>query len=215
MLSDYSVTYSIVNLTVPTFAGSTPVISINKWMVFLHRFDGSVNFVRNWTEYRAGFGNPLTGEYWLGLEKIRQLTFSAAYRLRIELQTLAEGAWFSAEYASFLLDAETISKKGYNLRVAGYCGDAGNGLEYVGTGGTLQNGMQFTTIDADNDMVSGNCATSGRAGGGGFWFNGCGYVCLTDPFGSTYYYWHPLTDLPVQLSSSWKLKASRMMIKLL
>lgn len=41
--------------------------------VFQRRLDGSVNFNRNWSEYREGFGS-LHGEFWLGNEALRLLT---------------------------------------------------------------------------------------------------------------------------------------------
>ena len=34
------------------------------WIVFQHRKDGTVDFYRNWTDYRVGLGDK-TGEFWL------------------------------------------------------------------------------------------------------------------------------------------------------
>jgi len=52
--------------------------------VFQRREDGSVDFYRYWTDYQQGFGN-LSGEFWLGLDKIHRLT-STTTQLRVDLQ---------------------------------------------------------------------------------------------------------------------------------
>jgi len=48
------------------------------WTVIQRRLDGSVDFYRNWTDYRRGFGQP-EGEFWLGNERIHQLTDQGKY----------------------------------------------------------------------------------------------------------------------------------------
>ena len=55
------------------------------------------------------------------------------------------------------------------------------------------NGMQFTTIDVDNDLRNGrNCAANEKFGG--WWFNDCAYANLNGLYGTVSsfgaIYWH-------------------------
>ncbi len=56
------------------------------WTIFQRRVDGSVDFYRNWVDYKNGFGN-LTTEFWLGLDKIHRLSSSEQNVLRVDLET--------------------------------------------------------------------------------------------------------------------------------
>ena len=133
------------------------------WTVFQRRMDGSVDFYRNWTDYQQGFGN-LSGEFWLGLDKIHRLT-STATELRVDMRDF-EGNSAYAQYTSFSV-GDSASK--YILTVSGYSGTAGDSL-------AEQNGQKFTTRDQDNDAHSGdNCAQIYK---GAWWYHRCHYSNL-------------------------------------
>ena len=67
--------------------GPALLSTFDNWIVLMHRFDGSLDFYRNWTEYRNGFGDIGQGEFWFGNEKIHRLTNRTGlmYSLRIEV----------------------------------------------------------------------------------------------------------------------------------
>ena len=127
------------------------------WTVFQRRVDGSVDFYRYWTDYQQGFGN-LSGEFWLGLDKIHRLTPTAT-QLRIDMQDF-DGNSRYAQYSSFSV-GDSVSK--YTLSVSGYSGTAGDSLAY-------QNGRKFATRDQDNDAASGSCAHAYK---GAWWYGNC------------------------------------------
>ncbi|KAL4634966.1 angiopoietin-related protein 1-like [Arapaima gigas] len=133
------------------------------WTVFQRRKDGSVNFFRNWENYKKGFGN-IDGEYWLGLENIYNLGKQGDYRLLVELEDWV-GKKVYAEYSSFHLEPES---EFYKLRLGTYQGNAGDSL-------SSHNGKQFTTLDRDKDIFSGNCAHFHK---GGWWYSACGQTNL-------------------------------------
>ncbi|KAI8510370.1 hypothetical protein Bbelb_112860 [Branchiostoma belcheri] len=134
------------------------------WTVFQRRQDGSVPFNRTWEEYRQGFGNK-AGEYWLGNDLLHFLTSQESYKLRIDLESWGGEKRF-AEYNTFRVGN---AEHNYRLEVSGYQGNAGDSM-------TINNGMSFSTIDKDNDVLRGSC--SQHRGKGGWWFRACGSALL-------------------------------------
>ena len=135
------------------------------WTVFQKRFNGSINFYRGWDEYEGSFGN-LSGEFWLGLRELHQLTQSGKWVLRVDLVDF-EGNSAYALYDSFYIgDAES----NYTLSIGSYSGTAGDSM----AGSPIQvslNNMQFSTYDRDNDFWSeGNCAANWQ---GAWWYRSC------------------------------------------
>ncbi|XP_065079781.1 microfibril-associated glycoprotein 4-like [Ochlerotatus camptorhynchus] len=138
------------------------------WIVIQNRFNGSVDFFRNWTDYRNGFGS-LDGEFWLGLEKIRQLTSTRMHELLIHLEDHA-GVSKHAKYEKFAIGDESDQ---YALKTLESCsGTLGDSL--IG-----HKGMKFTTFDRDNDEHFGNCASLFH---GGWWYKACHTSNLNGPY---------------------------------
>ncbi|KAM4709089.1 fibrinogen beta chain [Discoglossus pictus] len=169
------------------------------WTVIQNRQDGSVGFGRTWDSYKSGFGNiaknggkpycDMPGEFWLGNEKISQLTNLGPTEALFEMEDW-DGAKVTAHYTGFLVQNEANK---YQLSVSGYKGNAGNALldgatQLKGENRTMtiHNGMFFSTFDRDNDGwlhadPNKQCA---KEDGGGWWYNRCHAV---NPNGR--YYW--------------------------
>ena len=159
------------------------------WTVFHKRFNGARDFYRGWEEYKNGFGD-IRGEFWLGNEKIHQLT-EIPSQLRVEIKTKDDGNKY-AKYSTFAVTNEAFN---YTLFVGFYSGTAKDKLAY-------HNGMAFTTKDRDNDESSDNCAVNGK---GAWWYKSCWNSNLNSNYGDTTYIWNwnPL------LASEMKLKPAR------
>ena len=73
--SYYSIDKTISTSIHQIFLDNTKLIFLSTLclQVIQRREDGTVDFLREWKDYKHGFGN-VAGEYWLGNEKIHLLT---------------------------------------------------------------------------------------------------------------------------------------------
>ncbi|CAH1273040.1 FCN1 [Branchiostoma lanceolatum] len=146
---------------------------IGGWTVIQKRFDGSVDFARDWQTYKNGFG-VTSGEFWLGNDKIYQITNAKSYLLRIDLENWSSESRY-AEYDSFYIENEAAK---YRLHVGTYSGSAGDG----GKGLSYHGSSRFSTRDQDNDYSSRfHCAIT-HGGRGGWWYRGCDDANLNQPY---------------------------------
>jgi len=102
------------------------------------------------------------------------------YKLRFDLQSRSNRRWYYAEYSTFIVHPELSD---YRLHVSGYTGNAGQDSF------RHHNGMQFTTVDRDNDGAgeSQNCAVLRN---GGFWYTKCCSCCVNSHY--SYFRWKGL-----------------------
>ncbi|XP_076805773.1 fibrinogen C domain-containing protein 1-like [Clavelina lepadiformis] len=178
------------------------VVCEDGWTVFQRRFDGSVNFQVGWDDYVQGFGDK-NGEFWLGLQKIYEMTRCGGCELHIQL-TSFDNETAHANYSSFSIGTP---KYDFILNLKGYSGTAGDSLTIS------HNYFPFSTFDAEhgsNGRV--NCAARFGRGSGGWWFYTCGSSALNAAWGPSEGFLHNI------IWKSWKgsneaLKGTKMMLR--
>ncbi|KAM7345486.1 ficolin-2-like [Cochliomyia hominivorax] len=131
------------------------------WFAIQRRKDGSVDFFRDWKDYKNGFGDS-GGEFFIGLEKLHSLTNGLVpYELLIEMETFT-GEKRNASYDHFVVGSEDENYKLKNL--GRFHGTAGDSLNY-------HLGQWFSTKDRRNDQnPKEDCAKTYE---GGWWYNEC------------------------------------------
>lgn len=129
------------------------------WTVILRRQDGSVDFYRNWNDYKNGFGN-LNGEFFLGFDKIHALTADQSQQLLVLLED-GDGQKRYEKYDRFAVGDELES---YALHTLGKAeGSAGDSLR-------KHLGLRFSTYDKSNGVDPRNCAVLYT---GAWWYQRC------------------------------------------
>ena len=154
------------------------------WTRIMHRGTHRMTFNRDWYSYKNGFG-WLSGDGWLGLEKIHRLTKQNSAELLIYLRD-KDGKYYYPQYKTFQVGSEATK---YQLKIGNFTGDDGDSLSF-------SHNAQFSTYDQDNDSGSGNCASSYA---GGWWYYNCAQGKLTgDPYSSStannYIKWPSITS---------------------
>lgn len=132
------------------------------WTVIQRRVSAKLAFNKNFAAYKNGFGDFFEN-FWLGLEKIHQLTNSPTkWELYVGLESFNSMTAF-ARYSEFAVDTEV---RAYTLHISNYdvTSSAGDSL------GT-HNGQKFSTFDLDRDAHKYiNCAKETK---GGWWYRDC------------------------------------------
>ncbi|KAI8777962.1 BgiBFREP24 [Biomphalaria glabrata] len=167
------------------------------WIVFQKRFDGSVDFYRNFRDYEVGFGtvSPTT-EYWLGLENLRRLLVDNGDEngLRVDMTERGTAFNFTRIYPIFRVGPGD----GYTLIADGYS-DGGKGL-------SENSGAKFSTYDNDHSL---GCPSSLRLAG--WWFHeGCGFVNLNGLWGlasgEASMFWYEIYNHPTHSMQATEMK---------
>ncbi|XP_062609846.1 microfibril-associated glycoprotein 4-like [Saccostrea cucullata] len=174
------------------------------WTAIQKRFDGSVSFDRNWTDYKNGFGEP-EQEVWIGNDLIHQLTKENTSSLYVTI-TLQNGTTLYEMYGGFSVSDEAGK---YQIFLAGPAtGTLGDSMLATGNPTRDLSGMFFSTPGRENDSYSGNCAGYSDARGG-WWFNYCHQAFLNGPWspGSWFRPWYPT------VTSGTSVKATTLMVR--
>ena len=150
------------------FLGIFPIQEdTSEWTIIQRRVDASLSFEQPWSSYSAGFGE-VSGNFWLGLGAIHDLTAAQPMRLQIDVDPFNFPA-LSLFYEQFVVGDAASN---YLLTIAGFSATSCDTLDSL----KYHNGCMFSTYNVDNDQKeSGVCAVIYK---GGWWFNNCWHAHL-------------------------------------
>ena len=148
------------------------------------KVDSSASFNRNWNHFKKGF-NDSSGNFWLGNEKIYQMTQSGSCTLRIIFTVSSPNQVQFADYKGFKIGSEA---NGYQILSASI---SSNNVSFDSL--SFRINSKFSTFDQNNGGT--NCASTNQAG---FWYatvlNYCGCMNLNGV--SNGFCWSSATSYP-------------------
>ncbi|KAM6147823.1 angiopoietin-4-like [Erethizon dorsatum] len=171
------------------------------WTLIQRRENGTVNFQRNWQDYKQGFGDA-AGEHWLGNEAVHQLSSSKKYSLRVEVEDW-DGSTTQGNFKHFQLGSEQEFYKIFVNEYSGIMSQLGNVILWNNT---------FSTRDADHDNCVCNCAAIMS---GGWWFDACGGSNLNGIYYPAGQHLHKNNGIRWNFfhGTTYSLRATRMMMR--
>ena len=171
------------------------------WTTIQKRTSARINFTREWSDYKEGFGDPATN-YWLGLDVIHQMTKHTNQMLiKIEAES------FNGKHSYVIFKGFKVANESEKYRLTtGECLEwtqikyfQGNPEHTYCNSWSRLNKCYFSTPAIDNDNTDErDCGKTRRAGG---WFKKCTLLNFNGIYstggaerGDHYLHWVPLDD---------------------
>ncbi|XP_013412436.1 angiopoietin-1-like [Lingula anatina] len=86
--------------------GTKEVYCDNGWLVLMRRYDNTMNFNRNWTDYKLGFGDPRL-QFWMGNEALHALTNQGNYSMLVDMLS-CNGNYYYVKWNLFRIKNEAM-----------------------------------------------------------------------------------------------------------
>ncbi|XP_013412443.1 fibrinogen-like protein A isoform X1 [Lingula anatina] len=136
----------------------------------MRRYDNTMNFNRNWAEYKHGFGDPRL-QFWMGNEALYALTNQGDYSMLVDMLS-CNGRYYYVKWNLFRIKNEATKYAVDAITLESYNTTSTAGLEEI-------RGHPFGTTDNINTYSPNTNKTCAKQHGGGWWFLTCTGFHLT------------------------------------
>ena len=136
------------------------------WTVMQRRLSFEESFERKWNEYKTGFGQYFD-DFWYGNERVHSLTFETESEIAFWMVDSSD-----TEYLVRVSDFYLLSETDQYILKIGSCNPDVYGCEF---NMERHRDQMFNTMDRNN---VGYRDCSAEFGNAGWWFIGCGRMCL-------------------------------------